>query len=103
WTGIMNGAFEAMSEAIHRYEGTIAKLVGDAVLAFFGAPIAHEGDPERAGRAALEMLNTVAEYSAALKDEQGLEFAIRIGINTGQVMVGNVGSDLRSEKPALRG
>jgi len=101
WTGIMNGAFEAMSEAIHRYEGTIAKLVGDAVLAFFGAPIAHEDDPERAVRAALDMLNAVGEYSAALKDEQGLEFAIRIGINTGQVMVGNVGSDLRYEYTAL--
>ena len=101
WTGIMNGAFEVMSEAIHRYEGTIAKLVGDAVLAFFGAPVAHEDDPERAVRAALDMLDAVAEYSAALKDEQGIDFAIRIGINTGQVMVGNVGSDLRYEYTAL--
>ena len=101
WTAIMNGAFEAMSGAIHRYEGTIAKLVGDAVLAFFGAPVAHEDDPERAVRAALEMLDGVRDYSTILKAEHGIDFAVRIGLNSGQVMVGNVGSDLRYEYTAL--
>jgi len=88
WTSVMNGAFEAMSGAIHRYEGTIAKLVGDAVLAFFGAPVAHEDDPERAVRAALDMLDAVHGYAAIMKAEHGIEFAVRIGINSGQVMVG---------------
>jgi class 3 adenylate cyclase len=101
WSAIMNGAFGAMSGAIHRYEGTIAKLVGDAVLAFFGAPVAHEDDPERAVRAALDVLESVNAYAAALKAEYGIDFSVRIGINTGQVMVGNVGSDLRYEYTAL--
>jgi class 3 adenylate cyclase len=101
WTSVMNGAFEAMSGAIHRYEGTIAKLVGDAVLAFFGAPVAHEDDPERAVRAALDMLDAVRGYAATMQQDHGIEFAVRIGINSGQVMVGNVGSDLRYEYTAL--
>jgi class 3 adenylate cyclase len=101
WTSVMNGAFEAMSGAIHRYEGTIAKLVGDAVLAFFGAPVAHEDDPERAVRAALDILDAVRDYATVMKDDHGIDFAVRIGINSGQVMVGNVGSDLRYEYTAL--
>src|SRR4029079_8219 len=73
----------------------------DAVLAFFGAPVAHEDDPERAVRAALEMLDAVREYGGLMRTERGIDFAVRIGINTGQVMVGNVGSDLRYEYTAL--
>ncbi|MBA3234611.1 MAG: AAA family ATPase [Chloroflexi bacterium] len=101
WTGIMNGAFELMSEAIYRYEGTIAKLVGDAVLAFFGAPVAHEDDPERAVRAALDMLASIGGYRDELRATYGIDFGLRIGINTGPVLVGNVGSDLRYEYTAL--
>ncbi len=94
----MNGAFEAMSEAIHRYEGTIAKLVGDAVLAFFGAPIAHEDDPERAVRAALDMLERRrGVFGRRSRTEHGLDFAIRIGINTGP---GH--GRQRRQRPALR-
>ena len=101
WTGIMNGAFDVMSQAIYRYEGTIAKLVGDAVLAFFGAPVAHEDDPERAVRAALDMLASVKDYRADVHASYGVDFQLRIGINTGPVLVGNVGSDLRYEYTAL--
>src|SRR3990170_3517170 len=81
WTAIVNGAFEAMSQAIYRYEGTIAKLMGDAILAFFGAPVAHEDDPERAVRAALDMLDEVRSYGETLRAQTGIDFQVRIGIN----------------------
>src|SRR5689334_21698825 len=101
WTQIINDAFDLMSKAVFHYEGTIAQLQGDAMLAFIGAPIAHEDDPERAVRAALEMIDSVAEYAAQLKQIQGIDFRIRAGINSGPVIVGNVGSDLRYEYTAL--
>src|SRR4051812_10192651 len=101
WTQLINEAFDLMSKAVFRYEGTIAQLQGDAMLAFFGAPVAHEDDPERAVRAALEMIERVGEYAAQLRASQGIEFHIRAGINSGPVIVGNVGSDLRYEYTAL--
>src|SRR5689334_15438185 len=101
WTQIINEAFDLMSKAIYRYEGTIAQLQGDALLAFFGAPVAHEDDPERAVRAGLDMIESIAEYAAQLKRTHGIDFRIRAGINTGPVIVGNVGSDLRYEYTAL--
>jgi class 3 adenylate cyclase len=101
WTVIINEAFDLMSRAVFHYEGTIAQLQGDALLAFFGAPIAHEDDPERAIFAALDMLESIEEFARQLKATQGLEFNIRAGLNSGPVMVGNVGSDLRFEYTAL--
>jgi class 3 adenylate cyclase len=101
WTQIINEAFDLMSKAIFHYEGTIAQLQGDALLAFFGAPVAHEDDPERAVRAGLDMIEAINEYAAQLKRTHGIDFRIRAGINTGPVIVGNVGSDLRYEYTAL--
>ncbi|HET7180982.1 MAG TPA: adenylate/guanylate cyclase domain-containing protein [Candidatus Limnocylindrales bacterium] len=101
WTVMINEAFDLMSRAVFRYEGTIAQLQGDAMLAFFGAPVAHEDDPERAIFAALDMLDSTDEFARQLKATHGIEFRIRAGINSGPVMVGNVGSDLRFEYTAL--
>lgn len=101
WTAMMNEAFDHMSKAVFRYEGTIAQLQGDAMLAFFGAPIAHEDDPDRAVHAALEMIAATEEFSRQLRTTHGLDFRIRAGINSGPVVVGNVGSDLRYEYTAL--
>jgi class 3 adenylate cyclase len=101
WTAMINEAFDLMSRAVFRYEGTIAQLQGDAMLAFFGAPIAHEDDPERAILAALDMVAVTEEFAAELKAVRGIDFRIRAGINSGPVMVGNVGSDLRYEYTAL--
>jgi class 3 adenylate cyclase len=101
WTAMMNEAFDHLSKAVFRYEGTIAQLQGDAMLAFFGAPIAHEDDPERAVLAALEMVTATDEFARQLKQTHGIDFRIRAGINTGPVVVGNVGSDLRYEYTAL--
>ena len=101
WTAILNEAFDLMSRAVYRYEGTIAQLQGDAILAFFGAPVAHEDDPERAIFAALDMLEATDEFAGQLRATRGIDFRIRAGINSGPVMVGNVGSDLRYEYTAL--
>ncbi len=102
WVGIMEGAFEVLIEPIYRYEGTLARLMGDAILAFFGAPIAHEDDPERACRAALEIIEGAQKYAARLEEERGIRgFNVRVGINTGLVVVGEVGSDLRVEYTAM--
>ena len=101
WTAVINETFDLMSKAVFRYEGTIAQLQGDAMLAFFGAPVAHEDDPDRAILAALDMVAATDEFARQLKATQGIDFRIRAGINTGPVVVGNVGSDLRYEYTAL--
>jgi len=101
WTQLVNEAFDLMSKAVFHYEGTIAQLQGDAMLAFFGAPVAHEDDPERAILAALNMVAATDEFARQLKASQGIDFRIRAGINTGPVVVGNVGTDLRYEYTAL--
>jgi ABC-type oligopeptide transport system substrate-binding subunit/class 3 adenylate cyclase len=99
---VMQGAFEVLIEPIVRYEGTVARLMGDAVLAFFGAPVAHEDDPERAIRAALEIVAGARAYAGTLAQERGIGgFDVRVGINTGLVVVGEVGSDLRVEYTAM--
>jgi predicted ATPase/class 3 adenylate cyclase len=99
---VMNGAFEALIPPVFRYEGTLARLMGDAILAFFGAPVAHEDDPERAVRAALEIADDARAYGERLARERGIQgFAVRAGINTGLVVVGEVGTDLRVEYTAM--
>jgi class 3 adenylate cyclase/tetratricopeptide (TPR) repeat protein len=99
---IMNGAFDALSEPIYRYEGTIARLMGDAILCFFGAPITHEDDPARACRCALDVIEAARSYAARLERERGITgFTVRVGINTGLVVVGEVGADLRVEYTAM--
>jgi predicted ATPase/class 3 adenylate cyclase len=91
-TDIMNRCFEVLSEPIVRYGGTIDKFVGDAIMARFGAPQAHEDDPVRAVHAALEMQEALKQFAADLEAERGFSLAMRIGINTGQVLAGQVGS-----------
>ena len=99
---IMDGAFDLLIEPVYRYEGTLARLMGDAVLAFFGAPIAHEDDAQRAALAALEIVAGVRRYAARLEEERGIRgFDVRAGIHTGLVVVGEVGSDLRAEYTAM--
>lgn len=95
WTEVIDGAFRVLTPPVQRYGGTVARLLGDAVLAFFGAPVAHEDDPERAVRAGLEMLQATDAYREVLVRERGVAFAefdIRIGINTGLAVIGDVGS-----------
>ncbi|HXQ36436.1 MAG TPA: adenylate/guanylate cyclase domain-containing protein, partial [Anaerolineales bacterium] len=101
WTEIMNGAFAQMIKPVYHYEGTIARLMGDALLAFFGAPIAHEDDPRRAILAGLDIVEAIRPYREQIREKYGVDFDIRVGINTGLVVVGAVGSDLRMEYSAL--
>ena len=101
WAEIMNGAFEHLIAPVYRYEGTLARLMGDAVLAFFGAPITHEDDPQRAVLAALETIERTVSYRKEVQRRWGVDFNVRVGINTGLVVVGEVGSDLRVEYTAM--
>ena len=101
WAEIINGAFEYLIAPVYRYEGTLARLMGDAILAFFGAPIGHEDDPQRAVLAGLDIIQRIQSYREKVKHESGVDFDVRVGINTGLVVVGEVGSDLRVEYTAL--
>jgi class 3 adenylate cyclase/tetratricopeptide (TPR) repeat protein len=101
WTEIMNGAFESLIAPVYRYEGTLARLMGDAIFAFFGAPIAHEDDPQRAVAAGLEIVEGIRAYRERMKADRHLDLDVRVGINTGPVVVGEVGSDLRLEYTAM--
>lgn len=101
WAEIINGAFEHMIQPVYRFEGTVARLQGDGLLAFFGAPIAHEDDPQRAVLAGLDIVQASRTYGESVKHRWGIDFAVRVGINTGLVVVGAVGSDLRVEYSAL--
>lgn len=100
WKEIVNGAHRRVSAAVYRYEGTIAQLLGDGVLAFFGAPVTHEDDPVRAVRAALEVQDAIHGYTEELRGYVD-DFRMRIGVNTGTVVIGNVGSDMHMEYLAI--
>jgi class 3 adenylate cyclase/tetratricopeptide (TPR) repeat protein len=101
WAEIINGAFKHMIQPIYQYEGTVARLQGDGILAFFGAPIAHEDDPERAVLAGLQIIQALTPYREGVSRQWGIDLSVRVGINTGLVVVGEVGSDLRVEYTAL--
>jgi class 3 adenylate cyclase len=100
WTTILNRAFDQIAPIIFRYEGTIARLLGDTLLAFFGAPVAHEDDPLRATLAALDVIETGQAYSQFVHQQYGLEFGLRACLNTGTILVGKVGTDLKYEYEA---
>ena len=101
WSEIINGAFEHMIRPVYTYEGTVARLMGDSILAFFGAPLAHEDDPQRAVLASLDIVANMIPYREKIMKDWGIDFNVRVGINTGLVVVGAVGSDLRMEYSAL--
>lgn len=100
WREIINEVHRRVGEAIYRYEGTIAQLLGDGVLAFFGAPITHEDDPIRAVRAALDIQDAVADYERELAGMVD-QFQMRVGINSGIVVIGDIGTDLHVEYLAI--
>jgi len=89
-----------LTEEIHHYEGAIAQFLGDGVMALFGAPIAHEDAPQRALYAALGIREHLRGYAEKLRKD-GIEFSMRIGLNTGLVVVGRIGDDLTMEYTAM--
>ncbi|MBV9278887.1 MAG: tetratricopeptide repeat protein, partial [Chloroflexi bacterium] len=90
-TQIMNECFEALSQEVVQYGGHVLKYIGDAIMAAFGWPQAHEDDPVRAVHAALAMQRALTKFAARLKATRGFDLAMRIGINSGQVFVAQVG------------
>jgi ABC-type oligopeptide transport system substrate-binding subunit/class 3 adenylate cyclase len=100
WKEIVNGVHRRVVEAIYRYEGTVAQLLGDGVLAFFGAPVTHEDDPIRGVMAGLDIQSSIRDYSRSLEGYLD-EMQMRVGINTGEVVIGNVGTDMHVEYLAI--
>ena len=98
---IMNRYFEQMVDVIARYQGTVNEFTGDGILAFFGAPLCAEDDPERAIACAIEMQNALVAVNAEQRRLKLPELAMGIGINTGEVVVGNIGSERRASYGAV--
>ena len=97
----MDGLFKILMDEIHKYEGTINQFTGDGVMALFGAPVAHEDHAQRACYSSLSIQKAMVEYGAKIEDDIGVEFKIRIGLNSGQVIVGAIGDDLRMDYTAV--
>jgi class 3 adenylate cyclase/tetratricopeptide (TPR) repeat protein len=98
---ILDPVLERMMEAVHRYEGTVNQVMGDGIMALFGAPLAHEDHAVRACYAALRMQDTLKRYADDTRRSHGVEVQIRIGLNSGEVVVRSVGSDLRMDYTAV--
>ena len=98
---IMDGCFEILGQEIHTVGGTINQYTGDGVMALFGAPIAYEDHPHRACHAALRIQHRMADYSQNIKQHYDVQFQLRIGINTGMVVVGAIGDNLRLDYTAV--
>ena len=99
--GIMDGCFKILMDEIHRYEGSINQFTGDGVMALFGAPLAHEDHAIRACHASLSIQHALANYGEKLKKTCGIDFRMRIGLNSGPVVVGAIGDDLRMDYTAI--
>src|ERR671912_2870473 len=98
---IMNGAFAFLNASVTKYGGTVARLLGDAIIAFFGAPVAHEDDAERAVRAGLDIQAATREYAELVKRDYGVDFGVRVGINTGLAVLAAMGGEIRTEYTAM--
>src|SRR5215203_3176643 len=98
---IMNGAFAFLNASVKKYDGTVARLLGDAIIAFFGAPVAHEDDAERAVRAGLDIQAAAREYAEEVRRNYGVDFKVRVGINTGLAVLATMGGEIRTEYTAM--
>ena len=101
WHGILDRYFSILCAGVQRFEGTVAQFTGDGIMALFGAPIAHEDHARLACHAAVHLAEELERYGALLEREHGLEFAARIGLNSGEVVLGSIGDDLVVEYTAL--
>jgi class 3 adenylate cyclase/predicted ATPase len=98
---LLDPALHRMMEAVHRFEGTVNQVLGDGIMALFGAPIAHEDHALRACYAALTMQTAMREYTEAVRRTHGIELRIRVGINAGEVVVRAIGNDLHMDYSAV--
>jgi class 3 adenylate cyclase len=100
WHRTLDRFFKILVAGVHRFEGTVNQFTGDGIMALFGAPIAHEDHARRACHTALHLLDELGEFAAHLHAREGLDFAVRIGLNSGDVVVGRIGDDLRMDYTA---
>src|SRR3989337_2879135 len=98
---LLDPVLEHMMEAVHRYEGTVNQVMGDGIMALFGAPLAHEDHAVRACYAALTMQETIRRYAAEVRRDHGIEVQIRVGLHSGEVVVRAIGSDLHMDCSAI--
>jgi class 3 adenylate cyclase/predicted ATPase len=98
---ILDPVLENMMEAVHRYEGTVNQVMGDGIMALFGAPLAHEDHAVRACYAALRMQELVKRYAEGVQRTEGIPIQIRVGLNSGEVVVRSIGSDLKMDYTAI--
>jgi len=98
---LLDPVLERLMAAVHRYEGTVNQIMGDGIMALFGAPIAHEDHAIRACYAALAMQEAIRRYSAEVRRGHGLEVQIRVGLNSGEVVVRAIGNDLHMDYSAI--
>ena len=100
WSGIMQQLFRILSDGVERFEGFVDKFTGDGIMALFGAPIAHEDHAQRACYAALHLRDGLKRYADELRRTKGVSLSVRIGLNSGEVVVGKIGDDLRMDYTA---
>jgi class 3 adenylate cyclase/tetratricopeptide (TPR) repeat protein len=100
WHRLMDRFFHILAEGVHRFEGTVNQYTGDGIMALFGAPIAHEDHAQRACYAALHLSDALRGYANELRLTRELSFAVRMGLNSGEVVVGKIGDDLRMDYTA---
>jgi class 3 adenylate cyclase/tetratricopeptide (TPR) repeat protein len=98
---LLDPVLERMMEAVHRYEGTVNQVMGDGIMALFGAPVAHEDHAVRACYAAHDMQAAMRRYTPEVRQTHGVEMQIRVGPNSGEVVVRAIGSDLRMDYTAV--
>ncbi len=100
WHKILDRFFQILTDGVHRFEGTVNQYTGDGIMALFGAPIAHEDHAQRACYAALHLRDELRRYAQELRRKQSLDFHVRMGLNSGEVIVGKIGDDLRMDYTA---
>src|SRR5262245_60727718 len=98
---LLDPVLERMMEAVHRYEGTVNQVMGDGIMALFGAPVAHEDHAVRACYAALRMQQSALQYAEGAFRSHGVSVRIRVGLNSGEVVVRAIGSDLHMDYTAV--
>jgi len=98
---LLDPVLEHMMEAVHRFEGTVNQVMGDGIMALFGAPLAHEDHAVRACYAALRMQESVKRYAESVRRQHGVTIRIRVGLNSGEVVVRAIGSDLHMDYTAV--
>ena len=98
---LLDPVLDHMMEAVHRYEGTVNQVMGDGIMALFGAPLAHEDHAVRACYAALRMQDSLKRHAAELRRTSGISLEIRVGLNSGEVVVRSIGSDFDMDYAAV--